>query len=114
MLAALKLVPLRFWLYLAAGLAIFGAYAWWTHHQRAIGDANCEARHAADQAQIAELQKKVDAQASAQNAPVVARYQNLTEALATYDRSPIAIPGCGRAPDDIVRAVNAAHSRPRL
>lgn len=110
-MAFLKLVPLRDWLYIGVALALFGGYVYWTHHQRAIGREQCAAAQLAKQDEIDRLQARIDAQAAAQNAPILTRYNALTEALATYDRSPIALPGCGRVPDDIVRAVNAAHAR---
>jgi hypothetical protein len=110
-LTFLRGISLKQWLYFGAAVAFFIGYALFVNHQRAIGEAKCELAHAAEQAKINELQSRLDAQADKQNAPVLDRYNTLTEALATYDRTPLAVAGCGRVPDDIVRAVNAAHTR---
>jgi len=108
----LKLVPWWGWLIFCG--AVISGKAVYDHYQREIGKTQCEANYAAEKARADKLQTQIDGQAAAQNAPVMARYNALNEALASYDRSPIAIPGCGRAPDDIVRAVNASHARKNL
>lgn len=93
----MSLLPLRGWLYLAAALSLFGGYAYWTHHQRVIGRANCEAAQVEKQAKIESLQtalqQRVDADAERDNAQLRANYETLNNSLPGYlriygDKSP--------------------------
>lgn len=73
MFRLLKLVPLKDWLYIGTFLFSIGAYSWFVHHERVIGEARCEmriaeantrAQDAADKAAVtanAQIHNNVDA-----------------------------------------------------
>lgn len=83
-LGLFKLIPLKDWLYIGVFVAIFGGYVWFVHHERAIGDARCEARIAAVQEQA---QAAADKAAATANAQIHTNIDAITANLPDYLRA---------------------------
>jgi hypothetical protein len=87
MLALLKLVPLKDWIYLGAILVLLTAFGWYTLHERQIGARNIEA---ADQ--------RVVNAALIHNQEVETRAKTLTDAAVAQYKATLAAPPADDAP----------------
>ena len=85
MLNLIKLVSLKDWLYIGAFLVSIGAYSWFVHHERVIGEARCEARIAEANTRAQDAADKAAATANAQiHTNIDAITLNLPDYLRAY------------------------------
>ena len=100
MFALFKLVSLKDWLYIGAFLFSIGAYSWFVHHERVIGEERCVAAQVRVQA---EAQAAIEANAKATNDKLQAAYN--ASIYSPIDYRPAI--DCGSVPADVLMRINA-------
>jgi hypothetical protein len=87
MLALLKLIPLKDWVYCGLIAALLAGFTWYTFHERAVGQAHIKA-----------ADRRVQQAALIHNQEVETRAKTLTDAAVAAYKATVAAPAAADAP----------------